>query len=279
MGFAACYRVFGLLTYLLSMECRQQQRRPAPQRLLEARRTARCALPSASQANCGSCWAFAAAGAMEGAWFRATGRRLPLSQQHILDCSWGYRPGQPASNLACDGGDPDAAIGYIASSGGIAALADYSYRGADGLCRANATRRAARFKVGRGRRDGGEGGAGRQGTWLGATNVLHARRIRSLPCPSIDAPQGYARVPRYDEAALREALYSRGALGAGPGAGHAGLCATLLRRQGRRRSGGCRSAPACCPPISRPPCRPAGHLLRRLPPLLPLLLVGSVLRY
>lgn len=104
---------------------------------------------------------------MEGAWYRATGEALPLSQQHILDCSWGYRAGQPGANLACDGGDPDAAIGYIASSGGIAALADYSYRGADGLCRANATRRAARF-------------------------------------------QGFARVPRYDDAALREALYSRG---------------------------------------------------------------------
>lgn len=119
------------------------------------------------QATCGSCWSFAAAGAMEGAWWRATGQTVSFSEQQIVDCSWGYLPHNPAANLACDGGDPEAGIGHIVASGGIAETKDYQYKGQDGYCLANQTQRVGKFK-------------------------------------------GYVRVPRYDEAALREAVYSRG---------------------------------------------------------------------
>ncbi|EFN54048.1 hypothetical protein CHLNCDRAFT_136123 [Chlorella variabilis] len=64
------------------------------------------------QATCGSCWSFAATGAMEGAWWLSTGQAVSLSEQQILDCSWGYRPERPEANLACDGGDPDAGGGF-----------------------------------------------------------------------------------------------------------------------------------------------------------------------
>ena len=36
------------------------------------------------QANCGSCWAFGASGAMEGAWFMATGQRVSFSEQQLV---------------------------------------------------------------------------------------------------------------------------------------------------------------------------------------------------
>lgn len=106
---------------------------------------------------------------MEAAWFRATGQQVSFSDQQIVDCSWGYVPEDPASNLGCDGGNHWAAIGHIVEAGGIALTRDYQYKGQDGYCMANATRRVGRFK-------------------------------------------GYARVPRYNDAALREALLSRGPL-------------------------------------------------------------------
>ncbi|KAL4448265.1 hypothetical protein ABPG75_005484 [Micractinium tetrahymenae] len=119
------------------------------------------------QATCGSCWAFSAAGTMEAAWFRATGQQVSFSEQQIVDCSWGYVPHDPASNLGCDGGNHWAAIGHIVEAGGIALTRDYQYKGQDGYCMTNSTRRVGKFK-------------------------------------------GYARVPRYNDAALKEALLSRG---------------------------------------------------------------------
>lgn len=55
--------------------------------------------PVKDQAVCGSCWSFGTTGTIEGAYFLATGKLVRLSQQELMDCSWGY------GNNACDGGE------------------------------------------------------------------------------------------------------------------------------------------------------------------------------
>lgn len=93
------------------------------------------------QASCGSCWAFAAAGAMSSSWFMATRQRLSLSEQQLVDCAWDL------GNDGCGGGWNDRAIAYVAAAGGLALEDDYPYRGQNDFCRAaNLTQLPARFK-------------------------------------------------------------------------------------------------------------------------------------
>jgi C1A family cysteine protease len=89
------------------------------------------------QANCGSCWAFGAVGAMESAWFHATGQSVKLSEQQVMDCAWGFVPGKEESASACDGGDAWAGIGHVVDAGGIAKATEYQYLGQDDYCREN----------------------------------------------------------------------------------------------------------------------------------------------
>uniref|UniRef100_A0A663EU35 Cathepsin L n=1 Tax=Aquila chrysaetos chrysaetos TaxID=223781 RepID=A0A663EU35_AQUCH len=75
--------------------------------------------PVKDQAVCGSCWSFATTGAMEGALFLKTGVLTPLSQQVLIDCSWGF------GNYACDGGEEWRAYEWIKKHGGIASTESY----------------------------------------------------------------------------------------------------------------------------------------------------------
>uniref|UniRef100_A0A8B9QIC4 Peptidase C1A papain C-terminal domain-containing protein n=1 Tax=Apteryx owenii TaxID=8824 RepID=A0A8B9QIC4_APTOW len=96
--------------------------------------------PVKDQAVCGSCWSFATTGAMEGALFLKTGVLTPLSQQVLIDCSWGF------GNQACDGGEEWRAYEWIKKHGGIASTESYGpYLGQNGYCHYNQSEPAAQL--------------------------------------------------------------------------------------------------------------------------------------
>jgi len=81
------------------------------------------------QGGCGSCWAFSAIGALEGAWAIATGQPMSLSEQQFVDCSH--------DNQGCSGGLMDLAFQY-AERTAVCTEESYPYAARDGRCRAGA---------------------------------------------------------------------------------------------------------------------------------------------
>lgn len=81
------------------------------------------------QSVCGSCWSFGTVGTIEGALFLKTGKLTRLSQQALVDCSWGY------GNNGCDGGEDFRVYQWMIKHGGIPTEESYGpYLGADGYC-------------------------------------------------------------------------------------------------------------------------------------------------
>ena len=88
--------------------------------------------PVKDQSVCGSCWSFGTVGTLEGANFLATGNLVPLSQQALVDCSWGF------GNNGCDGGEDFRVYQFMMKHGGIPTADSYGrYLGADGFCHMN----------------------------------------------------------------------------------------------------------------------------------------------
>jgi C1A family cysteine protease len=85
--------------------------------------------PVKDQGQCGSCWAFSATAAIEGAAQIKSKQLWNLAEQQMVDC------GASTGNYGCNGGWMDFAFQYIQNVGGQAQTADYPYTARDGNCK------------------------------------------------------------------------------------------------------------------------------------------------
>lgn len=85
--------------------------------------------PVKNQEECGSCWSFAATGALEAAWAIAGNKLVSLSEQQFVDCDTG--------DMGCSGGLPGNAFKF-ATANALCTESSYPYLAkASGTCSAN----------------------------------------------------------------------------------------------------------------------------------------------
>lgn len=79
-----------------------------------------------NQGNCGSCWSFSTATALEGWEAIHHGDLISLSEQELVDCD--------KQDAGCNGGLMENAMDYVSKNGGLCSDSDYPYTAADGTC-------------------------------------------------------------------------------------------------------------------------------------------------
>ncbi|KAK5639340.1 hypothetical protein RI129_011832 [Pyrocoelia pectoralis] len=77
--------------------------------------------PIYNQKDCGSCYAFSIALALQAQIFRQTKQLVPLSAQQLIDCS------VSTGNYGCGGGSLRNTLRYLDQSGGLMTYKDYPY--------------------------------------------------------------------------------------------------------------------------------------------------------
>ncbi|KAK6589836.1 cryptopain precursor [Cryptosporidium xiaoi] len=88
-----------------------------------------CVNPVRNQKNCGSCWAFSAIAALEGAMCVQLGKKLPsLSEQQLVDCTRGN------GNNGCGGGTMGMAFQYAIDNKYLCTSVEYPYKAGEDEC-------------------------------------------------------------------------------------------------------------------------------------------------
>ncbi|KAF2905599.1 hypothetical protein ILUMI_00576 [Ignelater luminosus] len=84
--------------------------------------------PIYNQKDCGSCYAFSVALALQAQVYKQTGKLVPLSEQQLVDCS------VSTGNFGCGGGSLRNTLKYLDKSGGLMAYSDYPYTAKQKRC-------------------------------------------------------------------------------------------------------------------------------------------------
>jgi len=90
------------------------------------------------QGSCGSCWAYATVGVVEGYAHIRTGRKAYLSEQEVLDCS---------GRWDCKGGWHNDGLNHIRQRNHLASGSSYRYAGRKGSCRYQSYSNAMPFRI------------------------------------------------------------------------------------------------------------------------------------